>query len=183
MMIFIIWTYTGQENKIVQQTCLNITVHTLYRTLPHLRWKWRQCTGENSVKLTKDFKLTISFQKRILAGYWLNFTFLTAVFRPVLDHPLLLCFSTPILVLHHFSSLALVALFDTNVFLLKEYFIELNSANFKILNTSLNWIFSENWQMNQIWNWILSRTEKWINIWIEFCGKTDKWIFFWIEFC
>ena len=123
MMIFIIWTYTGQENKIVQQTCLNITVHTLYRTLPHLRWKWRQCTGENSVELTKDFKLTISFQKRILAGYWLNFTFLAAVFRPVLDHPLLLCFSTPILVLHHFSSLALVALFDTNVFLLNEYFI------------------------------------------------------------
>ena len=118
MMIFIIWTYTGQENKIVQQTCLNITVHTLYRTLPHLRWKWRQCTGENSVELTKDFKLTISFQKRILAGYWLNFTFLAAVFRPVLDHPLLLCFSTPILILHHFSSLALAA-FSFRTFLLQ----------------------------------------------------------------
>ena len=66
---------------------------------------------------------------------------------------------------------------------LNEYFIELNTANFKILNTSLNWIFSENWQMNQIWNWILSRTEKWINIWIEFCRKTENWINIWIEFC
>ena len=60
-----------------------------------------------------------------------------------------------------------LALFDTHVFLLSEYFIELDTPNFKILNTSLNWIFLENWQMN----WILSRTEKWINIWIEFCRK------------
>ena len=32
----------------------------------------------------------------------------------------------------------IVALFKTHVFLLNEYFIELNTANFKILNTFLN---------------------------------------------
>ena len=47
-----------------------------------------------------------------------------------------------------------VALFDTLDFLLNEYFIELKTANFNILNKFLNWILSEN--------------NKWINFWIDF---------------
>ena len=75
-----------------------------------------------------------------------------------------------------------VALFDTHVFLLSDYFIELNTANFKILNKFLNWILSDNWQMNQILNWILLEINKWIKFWIEFCRKTEKWINIWIDF-
>ena len=37
----------------------------------------------------------------------------------------------------------ILALFDTLVFFLNEYFIELNTANFNILNKVLNWILSE----------------------------------------
>ena len=104
-----------------------------------------------------------------------------------------------------------VALFDTHVFLLSDYFIELNTANFKILNKFLNWILSDNWQMNQILNWILLEnwqmnqilnwilSEDWqmnpIFNWILsgnwqmnqilnwICRKFYKWIKFWIEFC
>ena len=42
-----------------------------------------------------------------------------------------------------------VALFDTLVFLLNEYFIKLNTANFYFLNEILNWIFRRNV------NWII----------------------------
>ena len=45
-----------------------------------------------------------------------------------------------------------LALSDTHVFLLNEYFIELNTANFKMLNKSLNWILSGNRQLNQLLN-------------------------------
>ena len=55
---------------------------------------------------------------------------------------------------------------DTPVFLLNEYIVELNPANFNILNQILNWIYL---------NWIM--------FWIEFCAKFSYWIFYWIEFC
>ena len=64
-----------------------------------------------------------------------------------------------------------VALSDTHVFLLNEYFIELNTANFKILNKLLNWILSGNRKLNQLLNWILLKNENWINVWIEFVEK------------
>ena len=46
----------------------------------------------------------------------------------------------------------MVALSDTHVFLLNEYFIELNTANFKILNKFLNCILSGNRKVNQLLN-------------------------------
>ena len=61
--------------------------------------------------------------------------------------------------------------FDTHVFLLGEYFIELNTANFKISNKSMNWILSGNRKLNQLLNWILLKNENWINVWIEFVEK------------
>ena len=64
-----------------------------------------------------------------------------------------------------------VALSDTHVFLLNEYFIELNTANFKVLNKLLNWILSGNKILNQLLNWILLKNENWINVWIEFVEK------------
>ena len=76
-----------------------------------------------------------------------------------------------------------VVLFDTLDFLLNEYFIELNTANFNILNKFLNWILLKQIQINKFLNWILSKNYKWIKFWIEFCRKIDKWIKFWIEFC
>ena len=53
-----------------------------------------------------------------------------------------------------------LAMFDTHVFLLNEYFIELNTINFNILNKFLNWIFSENRQINRLMNCFLLK--KWI---------------------
>ena len=50
---------------------------------------------------------------------------------------------------------AKVAMSDTHVFLLNEYFVELNTANFNILNKFLNWIVSKYLQMNKLLNWIL----------------------------
>ena len=47
-----------------------------------------------------------------------------------------------------------LALSDTLVFLLNEYFIELNTANFNILNTLL--ILSKLLQTNKLLNWIVS---------------------------
>ena len=88
-----------------------------------------------------------------------------------------------------------VALSDTHIFILNEYFIELNTANFNILNIFLNWILLEtkeliqllNWilliKLNKYLNWIRCKTEKWINVWIEFRWKQDKWTHYWIEFC
>ena len=64
-----------------------------------------------------------------------------------------------------------VAMSDTHVFLLNEYFVELNTANFNILNRFLNWILSENRKLNQLLNWILLKNENWINVWIEFVEK------------
>ena len=59
----------------------------------------------------------------------------------------------------------IVALSDTHVFLLNEYFIELNTANFNILNKVLNWILSENRKLNQLLNWILLKNESLISVW------------------
>ena len=78
---------------------------------------------------------------------------------------------------------AVIALSDTQVFLLNEYFIELNTTNFNILNKVLNWILLENRKMNQLLNWILTTNWKWINFWIEFVGNNKKWIDIRIEFC
>ena len=67
-----------------------------------------------------------------------------------------------------------LALSDTHVFLLNEYFIELNTANFKILNKLLNWILSGNRKLNQLLNWILLTNENLINFWIEFVEKQNN---------
>ena len=61
-----------------------------------------------------------------------------------------------------------LALSDTLVFLLNEYFIELNTVNFNFLN--------------KFFNWILSKTGKWINYWIEF-GQNWQTNDFLIEVC
>ena len=53
-----------------------------------------------------------------------------------------------------------IALFDTLDFLLNEYFIELNTANFNILNNFFNWILSKILKMSRFLNWILSRNLK-----------------------
>ena len=66
---------------------------------------------------------------------------------------------------HHYR----LALSDTHIFLLNEYIVELNPANFNILNQILNWICKK---------WIF-----WIIFWIEFFPKLVCWIFYWIEFC
>ena len=70
-----------------------------------------------------------------------------------------------------FHPVNVIALSDTHVFLLNEYFIELNTANFNILNKFLNWILSETRELNQLLNWILLKNENWINFWIEFVEK------------
>ena len=69
---------------------------------------------------------------------------------------------------------------DTPVFLLNEYIVELNPANFNILNQILNWIFLKFLKLNKFLNWI---SLNWIMFWIEFCPKFSYWIFYWIEFC
>ena len=69
---------------------------------------------------------------------------------------------------------------DTPLFLLNEYIVELNPANFKILNQILNWIFLKFLKFNNFFNWI---SLNWIMFWIEFCPKFSYWIFYWIEFC
>ena len=69
---------------------------------------------------------------------------------------------------------------DTPVFLLNEYIVELNPANFNILNQILNWIFLNFFKLNKFLNLIFLN---WIIFWIEFCPKFSHWIFYWIEFC
>ena len=69
---------------------------------------------------------------------------------------------------------------DTPVFLLNEYIVELNPANFNILNQILNWIFLKFLKLNNFLNLI---SLNWIMFWIEFCAKFSYWIFYWIEFC
>ena len=69
---------------------------------------------------------------------------------------------------------------DTLVFLLNEYIVELNPANFNILNQILNWIFFIFFKLNNFLNLIFLN---WIIFWIEFCPKFSHWIFYWIEFC
>ena len=69
---------------------------------------------------------------------------------------------------------------DTPVFLLNEYIVELNPANFNILNQILNWIFLKFLKLNNFLNLI---SLNWIMFWIEFCPKFSYWIFYWIEFC
>ena len=67
---------------------------------------------------------------------------------------------------------------DTPVFLLNEYIVELNPANFNILNQILNWI-----SLNLIMFWIefCPKFSYWIFYWIEFCPKISYWIFYWTE--
>ena len=77
-------------------------------------------------------------------------------------------------------SSSLVGVNDTPVFLLNEYIVELNPANFNILNKILNWIFLKFFKLNNFLNWIYLN---WIMFWIEFCPKFSYWIFYWIEFC
>ena len=48
-----------------------------------------------------------------------------------------------------------LAMLDTHIFKLNEYFVELNPANFKVLNRILNWIHH--------------KKLFWIIFWIEFC--------------
>ena len=67
---------------------------------------------------------------------------------------------------------------DTPVFLLNEYIVELNPANFNILNQILNWI-SLNWIM--FWIEFCPKFSYWIFYWIEFCPKISYWIFYWTE--
>ena len=69
---------------------------------------------------------------------------------------------------------------DTPVFLLNEYIVGLNPANFNILNQILNWIFLKFLKLNNFLNLI---SLNWIMFWIEFCPKFSYWIFYWIEFC
>ena len=49
-----------------------------------------------------------------------------------------------------------IALIDTHVFKLNEYFVEFNPANFKVLNQILNWIHHTKIILNNLLNWILS---------------------------
>ena len=51
------------------------------------------------------------------------------------------------------SSLAMI---DTHVFKLNEHSVELNPANFKVLNRILNWIHHTKIILNNLLNWILS---------------------------
>ena len=51
------------------------------------------------------------------------------------------------------SSLAMI---DTHVFKLNEHSVELNPANFKVLNQILNWIHHTKIILNNLLNWILS---------------------------
>ena len=69
---------------------------------------------------------------------------------------------------------------DTPVFLLNEYIVELNPANFNILNQILNWIFLNFFKLNNFLNLIFLN---WIIFWIEFCPNFSYWIFYGIEFC
>ena len=69
---------------------------------------------------------------------------------------------------------------DTLVFLLNEYIVELNPANFNILNQILNWIFLKFFKLNNFLNLIFLN---WIIFWIEFCPNFPFWIFYGIEFC
>ena len=78
------------------------------------------------------------------------------------------------------SSSPSIGVNDTPVFLLNEYIVELNPANFNILNQILNWIFLKFLKLNNFFNWIYLN---WIMFWIEFCPKFSYWIFYWIEFC
>ena len=70
-----------------------------------------------------------------------------------------------------FHPVNVIALSDTHVFLLNEYFIELNTANFNILNKFLNWILSETRELNQLLNWIWFKNENLIICLIEFVEK------------
>ena len=66
-----------------------------------------------------------------------------------------------------------VVVFDTLVFYLNEYFVELNKAKFKFLNWFLNWIFREKKLLNNFLNWIflkkmiLNNPLNWILPWNE----------------
>ena len=79
-----------------------------------------------------------------------------------------------------FGGLGRLGVNDTPVFLLNEYIIELNPANFNILNQILNWIFLNFFKLNNV---LILIFMNWIIFWIEFCPKFSYWIFYWIEFC
>ena len=53
-----------------------------------------------------------------------------------------------------------IAMIDTHIFKLNEYFVELNTANFKVLNWMLNWIGQKLIILNTLLNWIVY----WIDI-------------------
>ena len=85
-----------------------------------------------------------------------------------------------------------VGMGGTLVFLLNEYFVELNQAKLKFLNwifrekrflnNFLNWIFPKKIILKYPFNWIFRAINEWIIFWINICHFWWKAPFFFVYF-